>query len=226
MVTAWATGPGGFLHPKRQGQAAQRRRSRADESRSSAPAHGNGGAGRHRQERLKTRARREKTRPERSRSCIAEDELLFEKLLDHTTTEGLESLLESDLRGVKRSKREQTESVKTTEEPPQTISSEENLVKHIDIVEEIDTVENREKEPPQSDMGEVAMRRFFSTRKAAENVSQTEQMQRSEFDASLQPTAESRGIASVGLEKAPAAGPSPAAATAGMALDDWRQGFA
>ena len=48
VVTAWAKGPGGFLHPKRQGRAPKRRRPRAHESRSGEPAHGNGRAGRHR----------------------------------------------------------------------------------------------------------------------------------------------------------------------------------
>ena len=45
-----------------------------------------------------------------------EDETLFEKLLAHTTAEALESLLESDLRGVKRAKREQTILEKIDEE--------------------------------------------------------------------------------------------------------------
>ena len=56
-----------------------------------------------------------------------EDELLFEKLLDHTTAEDLESLLENDLHGVKRSKHEQTIFEKTTEEMGCSFLAKKNL---------------------------------------------------------------------------------------------------
>ena len=71
--------------------------------------------------------------------------MLFEKLLDHTTAEALESLLENDLRGVKRTKREQTIFEKTTEEMGCCFLAEEKLVKPIDIAEEIDTAHKFEK---------------------------------------------------------------------------------
>ena len=74
-----------------------------------------------------------------------EDETLFEKLLDHTTAEALESLLENDLRGAKRSKHEQTIFEKTTEEMGRCFLAAKKLVKPIDIAEEIDAGPKLEK---------------------------------------------------------------------------------
>ncbi len=58
-----------------------------------------------------------------------EDEALFEKLLDHTTAEGLESLLENDLRGAIRSKHEQTILEKTAEEMGRRFLADEETCK-------------------------------------------------------------------------------------------------
>ena len=103
-----------------------------------------------------------------------EDETLFEKLLDHTTAEALESLLENDLREVKRSKREQTIFEKTAEEMGCCFLAEEKLVKPIDIAEEIDAATNSKKEMGCSPLGEEETTHLNSPRKTAEKAARGE----------------------------------------------------
>ena len=83
-----------------------------------------------------------------------EDDALFQELLDHTTAEALESLLENNLHEMKRSKREQTILEKTAEEMGCRLLAEEKRAKHIDIIEEIATVWDSKKEMGCSALGE------------------------------------------------------------------------
>ena len=142
VVTAWAKGQAGFSIRKDKG-----RRLTNDLAPTRAEvaglltAMGVAGVTTH----VLKRAARCETDPAGTVSILhPEDEILFEKLLDHTTAEALESLLENDLTGV-RSKHEQTIFEKTVEEMGCSFLAKRQLVKPVDIAEEIDTVEDSKK---------------------------------------------------------------------------------